>query len=208
MVVCSMPRAFLRYSTRVLRGLTTQYRTWAGNLSGECLHIFTSINAAVEGSAVKIEHFEKLIANIESLVAHTYTNAGLGDGDRAITEREMLITGKIPGVLMPVVENLISNIMPDFKKDVDRLALYFLDYSWLMMSDDAKTLAYRRTQTLDVFKKVPIKRNGGLIRRCTRCCEFSETAASNQYPQWLQSMMKSCVCGAMYRMEGKRVTEG
>src|SRR6266536_2986821 len=45
LLVCSMPRAFLRYSCRVLRGLITQYKAYAGSLSGECLHLFTSINA-------------------------------------------------------------------------------------------------------------------------------------------------------------------
>jgi hypothetical protein len=200
-----MSRAFLRYSSRVLRGLITQFKTYATNLTGECHHLFTSINGAVEGSVVKIEHFEKLVTNVERVVSHTYANAGYGDGDRAITEREMLVTGKIPEVLMPVVENLLSNIIPDLKNDVDRLALYFLDYSWLMMSNDSKTMAYRRTQTLDVFKKVSMKRTGGLVRRCTRCCEFSEdTVASREYPQWLMTMMKNCVCGAMFRMEDTR----
>jgi hypothetical protein len=206
-----MPRAFLRYSSRVLRGLTTQYRSWGPNLSGECLQLFTSINAAVEGSAVKMEHFEKLVTNVERIVSHTYASAGFGDADRAITEREILVTGKIPQVMIPMLENLLGNLIPDLKKDVDRLALYFLDYSWLNMSDDAKTVAFRRTLTLDVFKKVKMKRdgsgNGGLVRRCTRCCEFSEdTGVSREYPQWLVSMIKSCVCGSMFRIEATRVS--
>lgn len=207
LLTSSMPRAFFKYNCRVLRGLHGQYRQIASlALPPGCIHLFNKINATVDESPVTPALFEKLIFNMEKVIQHTYSNAGLTGADRARAERDMLLTGKIPDVLVPAVENLLLSIVPDLAKDIDRQDLYFLDYEWLKLGDDGTPTATNRPTTpmIDMFKKIPVSPDAKTLRRCVRCCEVSEDVGPPERgtPAWLANLLKTCSCGSFWRIEG------
>lgn len=198
-----MPRAFLKYICRGLRGLPQAYKSQRHHLTGECAQLFAAIASCIEDSPLSINEFEKLLTGVDNYVKAAYTGSGFADADRGLPELEILVTGKIPEVLLPAVANVINYVIPATRSEVDRMALYKYDYSWLGVSDDKRTEKYRRTHEVDVQKKALVRKEGpGPMRRCVRCCEISEDMAPPKgYPSWLSSLAsKFCICGSMWSM--------
>ncbi|KAL4905887.1 mediator of RNA polymerase II transcription subunit 16 [Aspergillus multicolor] len=220
MVLSSMSRALLRLICRGLRGIHAGYAN--APLTGDSRVYYTEICQALDSSPVRTDVYEKLLAGIDSAVKHAYTNAGFGDNERPGPEKELLVSSRIPPVLVTAVNTILRQTVPAMKGEMDRMAIYMGDYSWLGFGSDSRTEAYRRSRDVDIIKKTPILarpagggeavRNGGIggsqgSRRCVRCCEVSESVYPPRSVLSFKMTLKlghlrSCICGGMWNLEG------
>ncbi|OJK00380.1 hypothetical protein ASPACDRAFT_1868972 [Aspergillus aculeatus ATCC 16872] len=199
-LLSSMSRAFLRFICRGLRGIHAGYAN--APLTGDARVYYAEICQAVETSPAAIDVYEKFLAGVDSAVRHAYHGAGFGDAERPGPEKELLVSARIPPVLVTAVSTILRQTIPSLRSDVNRMDIYMRDYSWLGVDSDRRTELYRRTRGLDIIKKIPIRltpaTNGAaqpspgetkskdgnaatgvaagqpLRRRCVRCCEVSE----------------------------------
>ncbi|KAL4879567.1 mediator of RNA polymerase II transcription subunit 16 [Aspergillus karnatakaensis] len=198
-ILSSMSRAFLRFICRGLRGIHAGYAS--APLTGDSRVYYTEICQTLDNSPIRTDIYEKLLAGVESAVKHAYTGAGFGDNERPNPEKELLVNSRIPPVLVTAVSTILRQTIPALKSEVDRLAIYMGDYSWVGLGNDPKTEAYRRSRDVDIIKKLPVTatataatakggpgpvdlglgvgqggagKSGILRRRCVRCCEVSE----------------------------------
>lgn len=107
----------------------------------------------------------------------------------------MLVSATVPSMLMPVVESFLTRTLDEFRDEVKELELFFTDISWLGLSDDGRSDAWKSEHVLDVLRKVVLPKEARL-RRCTRCCAVMEDV----YPQrgtslWMTTMQRTCYCG-------------
>ncbi|KAI9871901.1 MAG: mediator complex subunit [Pleopsidium flavum] len=208
LVMISASRTFLKYNCRGLRGLgTTAHRTFQVHAQGDTLQSFKSLEDVIDRSPIEVHQFEKILADIEGKIKKTYSHhsggGGISDADRARVEKEMLIGADIPDVLMPVVQHLLTTALDNLRKDIDPAALYFADHSWLGLSDDRRSDAYKREHVVDAIRKVPL-RKGAKVRRCTRCCAYMEDVLPQKgSSMWMTSMQRMCFCGSLWMLVGK-----
>lgn len=226
LLLSSMSRAFLRFICRGLRGVYAGYTTTP--LSGEARVYYTELYQTIDASPIRIDVYEKFLAGVDSAVRHAYQGAGFGDNERPAPEKELLVNSRIPAVLIPAVAILLRQKVPSLKPDIDRMAMYLGDYSWLGFCNDRRTEFYRRTKEVDVLKKLPLRsfhhprtssstepdgngareraQHGQPRRRCTRCCEISgEVSTPRSFLSYrliakLQ-LIRSCLCGGMWTLE-------
>ncbi|KAE8150072.1 mediator complex, subunit Med16 [Aspergillus avenaceus] len=181
-LLSSMSRAFLRFICRGLRGLYAGYSSMP--FPGDARVHYTEICQTIDSSPVRIDVYEKLLAGVDSAVKHVYQGAGFGDAERPGAERELLVNGRVPPVLVTAVSTIFQQTVPTLKPDIDRTAIYMGDYSWLGIGSDRRTEMYRRTREVDLIKKLPFRSDllsagdestkphpGKVQRRCVRCCE-------------------------------------
>ncbi|KAK2742596.1 mediator complex subunit [Myotisia sp. PD_48] len=209
LVLTSIPRSFLRYICRGLRGLVAGLKN-ATNLSNESYMIFTQIVGAIEASPLKVDVYEKFLASADNVIKHTYQTAGFTNSDRSGPERDLLITGTIPPVLQPAVTAILTKTVPMIWNESNPLQLALLDYSWLSIGDDERSEALRRKCELDILRKVLIpigqdmEKQSQPSRRCVRCCSVSEDVPPKSQAAFRMlvrtAVFRSCICGGMWTM--------
>jgi len=199
-LLSSMSRTFLRFICRGLRGVHSGYNPSAANLVGDSRIYYSETCYLLDTSPVRIDVYEKFLAGVDSAVRHAYHGAGFGDTERPGPEKELLVNARIPPVLVNAVSAIFRSVIPAVRGEVDRLAVYLGDYTWLGIGDDKRTELYRRTKDVDILKKIPLRvvvpdsgseanntttatstatsdnnkaGAGQRIRRCIRCCEIS-----------------------------------
>ncbi|GAB1196322.1 mediator complex subunit [Aspergillus pseudonomiae] len=218
-LLSSMSRAFLRFICRGLRGIQAGYAT--APLTGDAGVYYAEIYQTLDTSPVRIDVYEKLLAGVDSTVRHVYVGAGFGDNERPGPEKELLVNGRIPPVLVTAVSTILRQTVPTLKPEIDRMAIYIGDYSWLGLGSDPRAELYRRTRDVDIIKKIPFrsttsagsdgaqsgKHNPSQVRRrCVRCCEIM-CGAYPPRPQLSSRMMyklgyvRYCICGGGWTLE-------
>ncbi|KAL3480222.1 mediator of RNA polymerase II transcription subunit 16 [Aspergillus californicus] len=219
-ILSSMSRAFLRFICRGLRGIHAGYAT--APLTGDARVYYTEICQSLDACPMHTDVFEKFLAGVDSAVRHAYTGAGFGDNERPVPERELLVNSRIPPVLVTAVSTVLRQTVPAMKAEVDRMAIYMGDYSWLGFGADYRTEIYRRAREVDIIRKTPIpivdnqtaagagtgteSAKNYLKRRCVRCCEVSETVYPPRSVPAFRMIFKlghvrSCICGGMWDLE-------
>lgn len=183
----------------------------ATNLDEESFHLYSTIFNTLEQSPLRVDVYEKILANVDGVVRHVYQSAGYGNGNRATPEREMLITSAVPPVLHPAVGTILRKTMPAIRSEVDRMGLCLYDYSWLGIVEDKQTEVFKRLHEIDILKKISVRadlpeRERQPKRRCVRCGEISEDLALPKSFFLLRLMAKagvlrSCICGGMWAVE-------
>lgn len=227
-LLSSMSRAFLRFICRGLRGVYAGYASYASSadLIGDARIYYAEICQTLDSSPVRIDVYEKFLAGVDSAVRHAYHGAGFGDAERPGPEKELLVNARIPPVLVTAVATILRQTVPALKPEIDRLAIYLGDYSWLGFGSDRRTELYKRRRDVDVLKKTPLRpilpagqdgtqnskpASSQRRRRCARCCEVS----SDMHPaRSLLSfrmigklgLVRSCLCGGMWTLEGQTPT--
>ncbi|KKK26961.1 mediator of RNA polymerase II transcription subunit 16 [Aspergillus rambellii] len=221
-LLSSMSRAFLRFICRGLRGIHAGYAS--APLTGDARIYYAEICQTLDTCPVRIDVYEKFLASVDSAVRHAYHGAGFGDNERPGPEKELLISSRIPPVLITAVSAILRQTMPALKSDVDRMAIYMGDYSWLGLGSDPRTELYKRSRDVDIIKKIPLRavsgpsvaemnqsskhgnNQGYLRRRCVRCCEISD----GTYPPrtvlafrmiYKLGHLRACICGGMWTLE-------
>lgn len=217
-----MSRAFLRFICRGLRGVYAGYAS-SVPLIGDARIYYAEICQTLDSSPVRIDLYEKFLAGVDSAARHAYHGAGFGDAERPGPEKELLVNARIPPVLVTAVATTLRQTIPALKPEIDRMAIYLGDYSWLGFGNDPRTEAYKKRRDVDVLKKIPLRAilppdqegngNRGTTRlpsqrrrRCARCCEVS---GDIQPPRSLLSfrmiaklgLLRSCLCGGMWALE-------
>lgn len=166
--------------------------------------------------------FEQMLAEIEHHVKKRYEEAGLGEPARALAERSLLITGRVPEVLIPVVQRLVGTtldkIVGEMKEprkvmfgggngaqsmggagygdDGPRHQGGFPGSSNGLMGAEVGGIRV----PWDVLRKVPLF---GLkeIRKCTICGSVMEDLGlhrQGQQCQWVTTLQKACICGSAW----------
>ncbi|KAI9928807.1 hypothetical protein ASPWEDRAFT_127770 [Aspergillus wentii DTO 134E9] len=225
-LLSSMSRAFLRFICRGLRGVYGGYASSPG-LTGDARIHYAEICQTMDASPVRIDVHEKFLSGVDSAVRHAYQGAGFGDAERPGPEKELLVNARIPPVLVTAVATLLRQTIPIIKPDIDRMAIYLGDYSWLGFGHDRRTEFYRRNRDVDIVKKTPLRvllpasnpeqthehgskpgNNHGQQRRrrCVRCCELSGDAHTPRSMLSLRmiaklGLLRSCLCGGMWTLE-------
>ncbi|GCB22497.1 mediator of RNA polymerase II transcription subunit 16 [Aspergillus awamori] len=219
-LLSSMSRAFLRFICRGLRGIHAGYTN--ASLGGDSRLQYAEICQALDATPARIDVYEKFLSAVDSAVRHAYHGAGFGDTERPGPEKELLVNARIPPVLVAAVSTILRQTVPGLKSEVDRMAIYMHDYSWLGFGSDRRSELYRRTREVDIIKKTPIRmtitqgsngpqlgkqnNQGVLRRRCVRCCDVSE----GTYPPrsvlafrmiFKLGHLRSCICGGMWTLE-------
>ncbi|KAJ5275220.1 Mediator complex subunit Med16 [Penicillium chrysogenum] len=216
-LLASMSRAFLRFICRGLRGVHAGFAsTNPASLVGDSRVYYTEICQTLESSPVRIDVYEKFLAGVDSAVKHAYQGAGFGDAERPGPEKELLVNARIPPVLTTAVATLLRQTVPALKSEINRMAIYLGDYSWLGFGNDRRTALYRKQREVDILKKCPLRPplplgiDGRVAllkkRRCVRCTEVS---GDTNLPRSLLSfkmiaklsLLRSCLCGGMWVLE-------
>lgn len=217
-LLSSMSRAFLRFICRGLRGVHAGFaNTNPATLSNDSRIYYTEICQVLENSPVRIDVYEKFLAGVDSAVKHAYQGAGFGDAERPGPEKELLVSARIPPVLISAVATLLRQTVPTLKAEINRKDILLNDYSWIGFGTDARTALYRRQRDVDILKKVPLRpplavgRDGKILqaqkrRRCVRCCEVSgDTSLPRSLPYFKMlvklNLLRACPCGGMWMLE-------
>lgn len=184
----------------------------------------------ISKSPVSIEVYEKLLSNVDSAVRRAYESVGWGENERPGPERDLLVSCRIHNVLVPAVLGILQATLPAIRPEIDYMAIYLADYSWLgVRAGDRRTEYLRRTRPIDIIKKSPIRptlgstpgpaptpnQDGGKPsgqtagrgrRRCTRCCEISGDVSMPRTVLWfryiiLVGTIRQCPCGGLWALE-------
>lgn len=193
LVLNSFSRCYLKYNCRFLRTLHAESRKYYP--PGLLRRAFREVEATFDASPVTVMQFDRMLTIMENNVKEFYMSSNTNDSDRQNTEKEMLVSAAIPGMLMPVVESFLTKSLDEFRDEVNELELFFTDISWLGLSDDRRSDAWKSENALDALRKVVLPKEARL-RRCTRCCAVMEDV----YPQrgtslWMTTMQRTCYCG-------------
>ncbi|KAM5439122.1 Mediator of RNA polymerase II transcription subunit 16 [Microsporum canis] len=216
LIISSIPRSFLKYICRGLRGLTNGFRN-ATNLSNESYQMYSQIVTVIAESALKVDVYEKLLAYVDNDIKHAYQNAGFTNADRAAPERDLLINGSIPPVLQPAVTSILTKTMPMIRNEANPMYLFLQDYSWLGVGDDKRSDIFRQKYELDILRKVliPLDESRGAARpsrRCVRCCGVSEDVPPKSVAAVRMLMrtvvLRACTCGGMWSMSNANSLRG
>ncbi|KAI9840028.1 MAG: hypothetical protein M1819_000220 [Sarea resinae] len=205
LVLASVPRVFLRYNCRCLRGLMgNAQKGFQAGVEGEQRRVFKSLANVIEGSMVKVSQFERILGEIDHDIRGAYQHSSISDADRALAEKSLLYNGDIPEALAPVLERLLTTMLNKLRNEVDPADLYFANHSWLGLIDDEETRDYRRRHVVDAVKKVPLPK-GTRLRRCTRCCSYMEDIMGHiGMTVWMSSMHRMCLCGSLWMLDDSR----
>jgi mediator of RNA polymerase II transcription subunit 16 len=217
LVLSSMSRAFLNFICRGLRGLSTGHAMFP--LTGDARAYYAEFFQMINNCPVPINIYEKFLVELDNAVRFAYQGVGFEDNERRSPEKELLINSRIPAVLVPAVSTLFKQIIPSTKTQINQMAIYLTDFSWLGLSTDRRTEYYRRTRQVDILRKIPMRRpnlnndankdspsTSVTHRRCIRCCEISGEPSSPRTAQYYRlvlrmQLMKNCLCGGMWAFE-------
>lgn len=227
LVLASMSRAFLHLVCRGLRGVHTS--SIASPFAGDGRAYSKELYALIDNAPVRFNVYEKFLNSVESAIKNAYQRAGFGDDERRTPEKDLLVNSRIPAVMIPVIVSLFKQTIPTIQTEIDQMAIYLTDYSWLGFCSDRRTEHFRRTRAVDIVKKVPLrgfKLSNNIIqpnitsqitgngnktgsssrRRCVRCCEITGDPSSPRSMLYFQltlrlQLIRNCLCGGMWMFE-------
>lgn len=200
LVLVSSSRSFLRYNCRYLRGLSGESK--ASPSYGAQLQVVRELDNILEDSQVTLVQFDRLLAELDSVLKNAYVTSQLSDAERKKMEKDMLVSATVPRLLVPTVETFLVTSLDKLRDEVDEAELYFTDISWLGLNDDGMSDAWQKENVLDVMRKVKLPRETRL-RRCTRCCAVMENRAVYVGDdKWMNNFQRFCVCGGWWMVLG------
>ena len=193
LILISFSRCYLKYNCRFLRTLHAESQKYYPPSPQR--RTFREVEAIFDASPVTVIQFDRMLAIIDLSIKELYISSNTNDTDRQNTEKEMLVSAAIPRLLLPAVESFLTTSLDEFRDEVNELELFFTDISWLGLSDDRRSDAWKSEHVLDALRKVELPKEARL-RRCTRCCAVMEDV----YPQrgtslWMTTMQRTCYCG-------------
>ena len=167
LVLSSTPRSFFKYNCRHLRFLSTELKP--GQTHGAQSLLFDELGAVFKKYHVSLIQFERILTELDSIIKTAYVSSQMSEADRKSAEKEILIAATVPSVLVPVLESFLTFSLDNLRAEVNEAELFFTDLSWIGLSDDRASAAWRKDHMLDVLRKVELPREAK-IRRCTRLC--------------------------------------
>lgn len=171
LVLISSCRAFLKWICRYLRYWHSETKV---AVSSDVLrHALREIHSILVEAKVFYVKFERVLFEIDAIINGVYAPSKMNEATRKKTEREMLVSAAIPDVIVRAMSIFFTNFLGNLRTEIDEAELYFLDTSWLGLSDDRRSEDWRRENHLDVLKKVVLPKRT-VMWRCVRCCAVME----------------------------------
>lgn len=147
-----------------------------------------------------VMQFERILAEVDNGIKKAYIAAGVGESDRQVIEKEMLIAADVPEILVGVVQHLLHTTLENLNQDIDPGELYFRDHSWLGLTDDRRSDAFRQDNVVDAVRKMVLGEDVR-VRRCTRCCAIMEDLLPQRGVNlWMTNMQRMCLCGSSWML--------
>lgn len=203
-VLVSLSRTFLKYNFGCLRSLYNDSKS--GQPYGPQRQVYRELEAIFDKSPVTIPQFERILSDLDSDIKNAYSSSKMSDADRKNTEKGMLVSGRIPAVLTSALESLLTISIESLRDEIDEAELYFTDISWIGLSDDGRSDAWRRDHALDVLRKIELPKDAPL-KRCTRCCAVVEDKSSDRgASSWILNFHRTCFCGNWWMVDSKEGT--
>ncbi|KIW06622.1 hypothetical protein, variant [Verruconis gallopava] len=199
LLLSSMPRVFLRMTFRPLRhGYMHASNGFRSSTAMEQKNAFHKLLNTFHNSPVNQQSFgalEDFINEIDISIKNAYKTASLSVQDRSAIEKDMLLTLRIPPVLMPTVTAILTVSLDGLMSKVDPGKVHIHDISWLGLTDDHRTKKFNESRTIDVIRKVPLVSTVKL-RVCPRCGSVMEDLAHGvgHHQPWVLQSHKICVC--------------
>lgn len=199
LVLISTSRAILRFDCRLMRFLTSEStKIYDSQTSlGRAYREFDHVHAKAPVDLVKAQD---LFSTIDSLIKAAYKNAGLHDPnsiERQAAERDMLIKGEVPEVLIGVVKEILTTVVQGMREEVNVAELFFADVGWLGLTDGVGK--HRKRTRVDEMRKVELRRDAK-VRRCARCCALMEDQMPGRGVTLVMGLQRDCFCGAKWML--------
>ena len=196
LVLISSCRAFLKWICRYLR---YWYSETKKIVSSDLLrHALHEIESILIEAKVSFSQFERILVEIDTIINGVYAPSKMNEAARKKTEREMLVSAAIPDVIVGAMSLFFTNFLGKLRMEIDEAELFFLDTSWLGLSDDRRSEDWGRGNHLDVLKKLELPKKT-LMWRCVRCCAVMDPS---QAPAG-----RACVCNGWWMVVPQRETE-
>lgn len=193
LILVSSSRLFLKYICRFFRNLTKELEN-NQNL-GSRRQSFRELEAIFEAYPVTILQFDRIVSEADVRIKNAYQSAQTSDLDRKNIENEMLVSAVVPDVLMPALETFLITTLDALREEINEAELFFTDVSWLGLSDDRKSDAWKKDHVLDATRKVELRKNVP-TRRCTRCCSMMEDVSPPRGTNLgVMTLHRTCFCG-------------
>lgn len=186
-MLISSCRAFLKWTCRYLRNWNSETKI---PVSSDILgHALRELESILVEAKVSFVQFERVLLEIDVIINGVYAPSKMNEAARKKTEREMLVSAAIPDAIVRAMSPFFTNFLGNLRMEVDEAELFFLDTSWLGLSDDDRSEDWRRDYHLDVLKKLVLPKTS-VMWRCVRCCAVTEPT---QAPQG-----RACVCNGWW----------
>lgn len=201
LLLTTISRTFFRW--RFIRSLDAFAQQHAAQmLRPQETQSWRALVDVLSSSAVPLTRFDMFLAEVDHYVKKSYDEAGWSDDMRAAAERTMVVTGRVPEVLLPVVQRLLTSALGKVLLDVR-------EPGRLMQETRSRAghLGLLKAATplggveWDVMRKVPLF-GLGEVKRCILCGSVAEDLAARsllvRLPQWVLSLQKVCICGGSW----------
>lgn len=197
LVLSSLARSYLKYNCRYLRLMSAELKS--GRTYGAQTLLSDELEAVLNNYHVTIQQFEGILSELDFIIKTAYVSSQMSEADRKNAEKELLIAATVPSVLVSGLGSFLTFSLEKLRGEVDEAELYFSDISWLGLSDDGRSDAWRKNHVLDVFRRVELPREAK-IRRCTRCGAVTQHVRMVNGSPWTPNLQRWCLCGAWWMM--------
>lgn len=160
-------------------------------------HALHEIESILIEAKVSVLQFERVLLEIDTIINGVYAPSKMNEAARKKTEREMLVSAAIPDVIVRAMSYFFTNFLDKLRMEIDEAELFFLDTSWLGLSDDRRSDDWSRENHLDVLRKLELPKKT-VMWRCVRCCAVMDPT---QAPAG-----RACVCNGWWMVIPQRET--
>ena len=164
---------------------------------GVSARVYREIDMLVKKLPISIQHFDRIIAEVERSLKEAYLDATTGDAERKNSEQHILTRAEIPPILTQRVVSLLFPVLGSLKEEIDEAELYFMDLSHLALTNDNYSKRRVKENPVDVITKRPMNKSSK-VKRCPRCCSLSEDTSLQRSGNIIMALARQCVCGMLW----------
>jgi hypothetical protein len=203
-----IPRSFLTYSFRAIRGLDQIIaKTAESNPTSEVARSASrQFREVIQSSPVSMAIFEKLLTDVENVAKSVFQP--MSPHERLSVEQELIFNASVAAELNPSVRRILDIFRKAILPELDVARLYFYDTLWI--GADEQPAAISRPERhlsgdfniVDVVRKQVVSFYSANKRACVRCGSIyvpEDTSARSPYPLWTGSVQRFCLCGGNWR---------
>lgn len=198
----SITRFLLKYALSGIRSLSYATRSIAdgeaqlGLPAEECIAAQTKkrFDAILSAVPVSVEKFERVLKDLDTIVAQQFSKQRIGDSDRQAMDAEFVRNARCPSALLPLCDSLVQafNTHVLSTEDVDLVRMYFYDTDWLNVDD------LKPSFKVDGIRKRLLSDESSL--RCNRCGmrSIKDSPKLQNIPHWTVLFQRQCLCGGTW----------
>ena len=198
--MCMIPRMIVANLASSLRTLKSRVKPLVLERSTSHIDSWRGLLDTLESTALPLEAFLGLLVFAETQIQEKYKANKLDEMKRATMERDMLVTGEIPTLLLPVLQEMFTRILVKIAAGVNFGRLFDYDASLAGLTSSSRRRAETQGKRWDVVRKVLLPPDAR-IKRCAR----DPTHLAEDLPwigkppiNYLGGAWRSCVCGGNF----------